>query len=69
MIMTKYIRKKVSSYWQPTPVVFRRLGDALLSVSALITAAAIADGTTWLAYTSLAIGVIGKFLTNFFKVN
>ena len=54
------------SYMQPTPKNLRRLGDGLLGVSGAITAAAIAGGTNWLAYTALVIGIFGKFLTNFF---
>jgi len=54
------------SYMQPTPRNLRKLGDALLGVSAAITASAIAGGNDILAYISLGIGVIGKFLTNFF---
>jgi len=54
------------SYMQPTPRNLRHLGDALLGVSATITAAAIAGGNNVLAYISLGFGVIGKFLTNFF---
>jgi len=55
------------SYGKPTPKNLRRLGDALLGVSATITAAAITGGNDLLAYISLGIGVIGKFLTNFFE--
>jgi len=38
------------SYMQPTPRNLRHLGDALLGVSATITAAAIAGGNNVLAY-------------------
>jgi len=51
---------------QPTPRNLRKLGDALLGVTAAITAAAIAKDVEILAYISLGIGIIGKFLTNFF---
>lgn len=54
------------SYMKPTPRNLRRLGDGLLAVSATITGAAIAGGNDILAYISLGIGVMGKFLTNFF---
>jgi len=54
------------SYGQPTPRNLRRLGDGLLAVSAVITSSAIAGGNDVLAYISLGLGVIGKFLTNFF---
>ena len=54
------------SYMQPTPRNLRRFGDGLLAVSATITSASIAGGVNWLAYISLFVGVLGKFLTNFF---
>jgi len=54
------------SYMQPTPRNWRKLGDAVLSVSLFITAAAIAKNVDVLAYIALGFGVIGKFLTNFF---
>ena len=54
------------SYMKPTPRNLRRLGDGLLAASAVITSTSIASGNNVLAYISLGIGVIGKFLTNFF---
>jgi len=53
-------------YGQPTPKNLRRLGDGLLAISAVITSSAIAGGNNVLAYIALGLGVIGKFLTNFF---
>jgi len=50
-----------------TPRNLKHFGDALLGVSATITAAAITAGNDWLAYIALGVGVIGKFLTNFFE--
>ena len=54
------------SYFQPTPRNWRKLGDALLGVSAVITGTAIASGHDVLAYISLGFGIVGKFLTDFF---
>ena len=51
---------------QPTPRNLRKLGDAVLSVSLFITAAAIAKDVDVLGYISLFLGGVGKFLTNFF---
>jgi len=56
----------ISHYNKPTPKKWRILGDTLLSVSAFITAEAISHDVNWLGYTALGIGVVGKFLTNFF---
>lgn len=55
------------SYMQPTPKNLRKFGDALLGVGTVITGSAIAGGVDWLGYTALAIGIGGKFLTNFFS--
>ena len=55
------------SYMKPTPKNLRRLGDGLLGASTLITGYAISVGNSTLAYIALAIGSIGKFLTNFFE--
>lgn len=52
-------------YYKPTPKKLRKLGDALLAMSLMSIPANIA-GHEWIGYTLLAIGVIGKFLTNFF---
>jgi len=51
---------------QPTPALYRKLGDALLAISTTITAYAIADEIKWLSLSALFIGVAGKFLSNFF---
>jgi hypothetical protein len=65
-------------YWKPTPKKWRRLGDSLLAVATII-----AVGGIWqydslkeiftpqelkiMIISSIAFGVVGKFLTNFFK--
>ena len=54
-------------YYAPTPVKWRKLGDALLGVSTTITSYAIYEEVKWIALTALALGVVGKFLTNFFS--
>lgn len=54
-------------YYAPTPAKWRKLGDALLAVSTTITTYAIADDMSkYVSISALALGVIGKFLTNFF---
>lgn len=55
-------------YASPTPKKWRKIGDALLAVSTTITTYAIAD--EWNKYATLSaliLGVVGKFLTNFFS--
>jgi len=61
--------KKLTKYYgSPTPKKWRKLGDALLGVSTTITTYAIAaDYEKWVALTALLLGVLGKFLTNFFS--
>lgn len=61
--------KHVKHYYKPTPVKWRKLGDALLGISTTITGFAIYEEVKWLAISALALGVIGKFLTNFFSEN
>ena len=56
----------LKNYYKPTPIKWRRLGDALLAVSTTITSFALYKDIQWVALTALIIGVIGKFLTNFF---
>jgi len=56
-----------NKYYSPTPVKWRKLGDALLGVSTTITGFAIYEEIKWIAISALILGVIGKFLTNFFS--
>ena len=56
----------LNSYKKPTPLRWRRVGDALLAVS-LIAIPAELSGYPWISISVFFIGVIGKFLTNFFS--
>lgn len=58
--------KTKRGYYSPTPVKWRKLGDALLVVSTTITGYAMYEDVKWVALTALITGVVGKFLTNFF---
>ena len=55
----------LKNYYKPTPVKWRKLGDALLAV-ALIGIPANLTGHEWIGITLFAVGIVGKFLTNFF---
>lgn len=55
------------NYYKPTPKKLRVLGDSLLAVSTFITTFALYSEYTTVAIVSLCVGVVGKFLTNFFK--
>jgi len=68
----------MKNYWKPTPKKWRRLGDSLLAVASVV-----AIGGIWqydslkeiftpgelkfMIIASITFGVLGKFLTNFFK--
>ena len=56
----------MSNYYKSTPAKWRKIGDALLAVSTTITGFAIYEQTKWVALSALILGVLGKFLTNFF---
>lgn len=58
--------KKVSKYYTPTPMKWRKLGDALLGASTTITGFSIYNDMKEVAIAALLLGVIGKFLSNFF---
>ena len=60
------IKFKIKSYYEPTPAKMRKLGDSLLGASQFLTGYAIVMEEKWLAFTCIAIGTIGKFMTNFF---
>ena len=65
MEILKNITKMKQNYWHPTPKKWRKLGDALLGV-ALIGIPADLAGYKWVGLTMFIIGIVGKFLTNFF---
>lgn len=56
----------MKNYWQPTPVMARKIGDALLLVSTTITTTQIYQGNENAAVIALWIGVVGKVITNLF---
>ena len=76
--MKKKVNGLMCHYWKPTPKKWRKIGDSLLAVASVL-----AIGGLWqfdnlkdiftageikiMIVTSIAFGVIGKFLTNFFK--
>ena len=68
----------MKKYWSPTPKRWRKIGDALLATSTVITVGGLfqfenlkeiftIEQIRWLTMTPMILGVIGKFLTNFFK--
>ena len=55
------------NYYKSTPLKWRKLGDSLLGVSTFITGFAYYNNNDTVMIIAISIGVIGKFLTNFFK--
>ena len=56
----------INKYWQPTPKKWRKIGDSLLAISLFATPYPIVTSDKALAIIFLTVGIIGKFLTNFF---
>lgn len=66
----------LTNYFKATPKKWRIIGDSLLAVSVFITENSLsalqsgqadASEVLWIARIAIGIGVLGKFLTNFFK--
>jgi hypothetical protein len=71
---------KASNYYKPTPKLWRKIGDSLLVVALFLSTGALfqydllkeiyTPNQVRTAITIIiCVGVIGKFLTNFFKEN
>ncbi len=56
----------MQNYYKPTPAKWRKIGDTLLAVSTTITGFAIYEQSKGIAISALILGVLGKFLSNFF---
>lgn len=70
----------MKKYWAPTPLKWRKLGDALLGVATVVTLGGMWQFDTLkdegmltpeqlkvIIISSIVLGVVGKFLTNFFS--
>jgi hypothetical protein len=55
------------AYWSPTPVLFRKIGDALLYTFGTAAIPAALAGEKWIAVAFFAAAMFGKLITNFFK--
>jgi len=53
----------------PTPAKWVKIGLSLLAVSAFVSASAFGNGKDIIGYIALAFGVLGTFLSNFFKTS
>ena len=65
------------NYWKPTPKKWRKMGDALLAVASILSIGGLwqfdnlkdvftSNELKVMIVLSIVLGVIGKFLTNFF---
>jgi hypothetical protein len=72
------MKEMMKHYWMPTPKKCRRFGDGLFAGSTVLAVGGLwqfdnlkevftATELKGLIITSIVLGVIGKFLTNFFK--
>ncbi len=64
--MNQKAKLQFKGYYEPTPHLFRKIGDTLLAMSAMVTGYAISEENKIVAYVFLGIGVVGKALSNFF---
>lgn len=65
--MKEAIKSKLSGYYQPTPVKWRKIGDTVQDVAILAGAVVtvIASPPAWIPVAILVLGRIGKIITNF----
>lgn len=75
--MIKKVNSLMCNYWKPTPKKWRKIGDALLAVSTVLSIGGLwqfdnlkdvftSNELKVMIVLSIVLGVIGKFLTNFF---
>lgn len=55
---------RLKRYFEPTPKLFRMIGDTLLSLGSLLTGYQILCDEKTLALISLTLTILGKFVTN-----
>jgi len=56
----------LKNYYAPTPKKWRKIGDALLAVALYAQTQEALTGYTTLMQTISILGLVGKFITNFF---
>lgn len=68
----------MKNYWKPTPKKWRKIGDSILAVGTFVTAGGLVaydqmkeiftpQEVKIIIASAFVLGVVGKFLTNFFK--
>lgn len=66
-MIEKRVKFNFKSYYEPTPANLRKLGDALLGASQFVAGYAVIADHKGLTIAFLIIGLVGKFMTNFFS--
>ncbi len=56
----------IQNFYKPTPIKYRKIGDAILAASTAMTFVGIQSDDKFIMYTFLLLGIVGKFMTNFF---
>ena len=75
--MIKKVNSLMCNYWKPTPKKWRKMGDALLAEASILSIGGLwqfdnlkdvftSNELKVMIVLSIVLGVIGKFLTNFF---
>ncbi len=64
LLTKKKLEFSADGYYKPTPTKIRKIGDALLIVSTLVSAQY--NDNPKIMIGSQIVGLIGKFITNFF---
>jgi hypothetical protein len=59
--------KIMKNYYKPTPKKWRKIGDALLAVALYAQTQEALSGYSHMMQVISIIGLVGKFLTNFFS--
>lgn len=57
--------KVFKSYWQPTPVIWRKLGDSLLAAGTMAQTYTLVSGNDKYMQWVVICCIVGKFITNF----
>ena len=64
---TKETKFGWDSYFKPTPQLFRRIGDSLLVACTLASTYTVLQDYKVVTLVILFLGIVGKFMTNFFS--
>ena len=63
--MKKQLNKVAAKYYTPTPKKWRKIGDAIQDIGIVIGSITAFTASPWVSVIAIAIGRIGKIITNF----